>query len=140
MDSPFTIAMGVQLEEGSRWFDLHNNFDFVRFEHRCDERQVLLHWEKNDGDWVPADAPAKLRLRFIGVSNVAVRRRDADMPFSEDRCVAHVAFAPAKAYDFYDADFGDARCPDEHFSLRFMSGAGIKIWATKVELLTGMCE
>jgi hypothetical protein len=65
----------------------------------------------------------------LNVSNGAVRQRDDEMPFAEDNCLASITFLPESLNEDFDAIcFGD-RFPNEHMSLTFQSGAGIKIWA-----------
>lgn len=110
-------------------YDLHNNFDFIGYEYQSAQKEVWLRWRRGDGKWVPKDTPASLTLRFTGVSNFATRRRDDEMPFSEDTCLANMTFSPPEFADDFDAVFGGFRRPDEHLTLIFQSRAALKIWA-----------
>ena len=129
MRTSFTLDQEIAIVAGGSYFDLHNNFDFVGFEYCPTERCARLQWARGEGDWVSRDLPKSLTLRFHGVSNFAVRRRDHDLPFTEDSCVASIGFLPPEFSEDYAAICPDYRSDDEHLSIQFQSGLGVKLWA-----------
>jgi hypothetical protein len=132
MRSTFEIDQMIAIVAGGAYYDLHNCFDFVRFDYAPTRREVRLEWQRSHGAGIPQDAPERFVLRFEGVQDVAIQRRDRDMPFTEDSCVASVTFLPPDLEDRFDAICPEYRSADEHFSIEFQSGLGIKIWAESV--------
>jgi hypothetical protein len=94
MRSTFHLDDVIALVAGTAYFDLHNNFDFVGYEYRPTEKKARFDWVRSDGDWVPEGLPARLALLFEGVSNFAAKRRDDEMPFTEDDCLSSISFLP----------------------------------------------
>ena len=132
MRATFDLEMSITLVAGDKYLDLHNCFDFVGYEYRPTERFMQLRWNRGTGEWISAELPKGLTLTFLQVSNVAVRQRDDDMPFTEDNCLSSISFLPTALKDEFGAVCFGERFPDEHMSLKFQSGAGIKIWAERV--------
>lgn len=132
MRATFDLDGIIVIIADGKHLDLHNCFDFVGYEHRPTERFMRLRWNRGTDEWVSPALPKGLILTFLQVKNVAVRPRDDAMPFTEDNCVASISFLPAALNDEFGAVCFGERFPDEHLSLRFQSGAGIKIWAESV--------
>jgi hypothetical protein len=136
MRANFEIEQTIAIASGDSCFDLHNCFDFVGFQYLPSHREASFEWERTQAPRVPDGLPARLFLVFDGVSNFAVRRRDDEMPFTEDDCVESISFLPPEL----DADF-DSICPEyrsdsEHMRIGFQSGACVKIWADSVRQTT----
>lgn len=132
MRSTFELDDTITLVSGTAYFDLHNDFAFVGYEYRPMEGRAHFDWVRRNGDWVPAGLPARLSLIFEGVSNFAATRRDDEMPFTEDDCVANISFLPKELGGKYDAICPGHRSEEEHFGICFQSGSGVKIWAERV--------
>ena len=129
MRTTFQLDDSYALVAGESHFDLHNHFDFVGFEYRSSEKKARLEWQRGIEEWVPKTLPNRLALVFEGVTNLVVQRRDDYLPFSEDSCVASISFLPPALADRFDTPCPGHRSDDEHLSIQFQSGAGIKIWA-----------
>lgn len=132
MRSTFDLDGSIALLADAKYLDLHNCFDFVGYEYCPTERFMQLRWNRGTGEWISADLPQGLTLTFVQVSNVAVHQRDDEKPFTEDNCVSHITFLPPALNEEFGAVCPGERFPDEHMSLTFQSGAGIKIWAESV--------
>ena len=132
MKTTFQLDQITALVVGDAYYDLHNCFDFVGVEYRPTEKKARLEWQCGEGNWEAKNLPMKLILLFEGVTNYAAQRRDASMPFSEDSCVASITFLPPGLNDHFEAVCPAFRCDDEHLSIMFQSGSGIKIWAEQV--------
>ena len=133
MEATFALESTIALVAGDKYLDLHNCFDFVSYEYRPSEQIVRLQWNRGTGEWVSKELPTGVILTFFHVTNVAVHQRDDEMPFTEDSCLASISFLPSTMNDIFDAICIGERFPDEHLSMTFQSGAGIKIWAGKAE-------
>jgi hypothetical protein len=136
MHSSFSIDLDIAIVSGELYCDLHNCFDFVSLNHRPTEKRTELIWHRGTGDWISKALPAKLTLSFQGVTNILVHRRDDDMPFTEDDCISEIAFLPPELADTFDSICA-YRGDDEHISIGFQSGSGVKIWAESVTHETG---
>jgi hypothetical protein len=133
MDATLTLNSAIALVVGDKYLDLHNDFDFTSYAYRPSEQIMWLQWRRGTGEWVSKELPTEIILTFSQVTNVAVRCRDDQMPFTEDSCLASITFLPSTMNDIFDAICIGERFPDEHISLTYQSGAAIKIWAGKVE-------
>jgi hypothetical protein len=67
----------IGVNYGERYFDLHNNFDFVRYAKQQDD-EVLLLWRRAIGDWVPEWLPQTFTIAIAGVTYFDVRGRPSD--------------------------------------------------------------
>ena len=61
----------IGVEVGGIYLDLHNNFDFAGYSKSGSTVKIKL--TLTTGDWVPADIPAELMLRFEDVSYFEAR-------------------------------------------------------------------
>lgn len=132
MESTFQLDAGIILIVGGSRYDLHNCFYFVSFEYMPLSRKVRLDWKRSERVVIANDVPGRLSLLANGVTGVALRRRNPEMPFTEDRCIASISFLPRDLDDQFDAICPGFRSADEHLSIAFQSGAAIKIWAERV--------
>ena len=132
MQSTFQLDQSIAISADGMYCDLHNCYDFVGFEYRATEKKARFEWKRGDGDWIAAESPKRLFLSFDGVANFAVLKRDDEMPFTEDSCVASITFLPPELSDHFDAICPGERFENEHLSINFQSGSAIKIWAASV--------
>jgi len=132
MRSSFQLDQTIAIVVGSQYFDLHNCFDFVGYEYQVTEKKARLEWQRGAGDWVSKNLPSKLVLLFEGVTNLAAERRNDEMPFTEDCCLASITFLPPELADNFSAICPNHRSDDEHLSIKFQSGSGVKVWAESV--------
>ena len=119
----------VELLVGDIYLDLHNCFDFVSFQHDVRKRELTLIWRKGTGDWVDASLPGHLTICFYDVFHLAVRPRDAQMPFSEDDCLEDFGFYESGKTDkgpFFGVSEID---PNWLWSFAFQSRAEIVVGA-----------
>lgn len=140
MRSTFELDDTIALSVGAAYYDLHNDFDFVGYEYRPTERKARFDWMRSDGDWVAEGLPARISLAFDGVSNFAAKRRDDEMPFTEDDCVASISFLPKELAEEFEAICPGHRSEDEHMGICFQSGSSVKIWAESVRHEEGAAE
>ena len=132
MRSTFELDDTIAIVADTAYFDLHNNFDFIGYEYRPAERNARFDWVRSDVDWVPDGLPQGLSLLFEGVSNFAAKRRDDEMPFTEDECLSTISFLPQELAGDFEAVLPGFRSEGEHMSLSFQSGSCVKIWAESV--------
>ena len=94
MDATFTLKSTIALVVGDKYLDLHNDFHFTSYEYRPSEQIMWLQWRRGTGEWVSKELPTGIILTFSQVTNVAVRCRDDQMPFTEDSCLASINLLP----------------------------------------------
>jgi hypothetical protein len=130
MEEHFELASSIYLVAASHKLDLHNNYDFQGVEYSTHERSAALRWHRGDGDWVPADLPSFIELRYEGVERFEFHRRDPEMPFTEDDCLANAGYWTDE--DWADGVFDASPDPDSDWlrAFQFQSGAIILIRAS----------
>ncbi len=132
MKTTFEIDQTIALISGESYYDLHNCYDFVGFNHLKRERRVICQWTVTQGDWVSDSLPKGLSLTFNGVKRLKEKERDPKMPKTEDLCLSSISFSPPDFENNYDDICPEYRSDEEHMSLTFESGACLKIWADSV--------
>jgi hypothetical protein len=127
MQTNFQFRDSIYLVFDNFEFDLHNDYDFTRVEYSVLERTVELHWRRSSGDWVKPDIPRAITLRFDDVSRFEFKPRDANVPFTEDDCLATVGYL-ADA-DWCKGIFWTEGVPEVDWmhAFEFMSGAVIAL-------------
>jgi hypothetical protein len=98
MEMDFTVDNGIYLVQSLHELDLHNDFDFQRLEYSVTLRRLVLEWIRGTGDWIRAGTPASVRIEFRDVSEFRFTPRDAEMPFTEDDCVASIGYWTDEAW------------------------------------------
>ncbi|NLT69279.1 MAG: hypothetical protein GXX91_01130 [Verrucomicrobiaceae bacterium] len=88
MKEHFTFGSDIRLVADGHELDLHNNYDFQGVDYSVRDRSVILRWQRGGGDWVPKEIPSEVELRYDGVERFEFHRRDPEMPFTEDDCLA----------------------------------------------------
>lgn len=63
----FHFVSGHALVWDGRTIDLHNNFDFDRFDYSATDGTISLSWRRCEGDWVADDDPASVQVIFASV-------------------------------------------------------------------------
>jgi hypothetical protein len=123
----FTFDSSVEIGFGGRhrYLDLHNCFDWQGVTYLSEERRIQLSWTRSIADWVQPDLPSKLVLEFRGVSGFAARPRDAELPYTEDSCMASITFTPPEYSSDFESQFGGYRSDSEHITFSFQSGFGL---------------
>ena len=114
----------IGVDYGERYFDLHNNFDFVRYVREGDALQ--LHWRKTKGAWVPDALPRDFRLAIGGVCYFEVRGDLSD-------CLDELGFFDNDTLGKVDYN-GTAWAADGHevLVLRFVGGGEIAVQGRSV--------
>src|SRR5215203_5122351 len=132
----FEITQTIELNINERCFDLHNNFDFVNFEYKVEERVLLLRFKKSSGDWVRKDESDFLVLEHKNVNYLNIIPRDSEVPFSEDKCLCFVAYFHSSCRDINDSH-GNEKVPNEGDDIiySFESNQVIRINCDSIELI-----
>ena len=100
MEEHFTFGSDIYRVADGDELDLHNNYDFQGVDYSIRDRSVTLRWHRGEGDWVPKQSPAEVELKYDGVERFEFHRRDPEMPFTEDDCLANSGY-------WTDEDWGD---------------------------------
>jgi hypothetical protein len=130
----FSIANDfIALEHNGSYLDLHNNFDFIDFEHIEDRSLVILRWHRNSGDWIPNGLPSNLRLLFSEVYLLKCSNRKNNRPTTDDTCLSSIGFIWNDMIENMEG-FSDTNTKEgcEHLIMCFESGFALKIGAKDV--------
>ena len=131
MNTSFAIEQNISIIAGSYRCDLHNDFDFFALEYLPMEKRLFLDWRICPLSSPPKESPSRLRLMFESMERLSVQARGKNADYADDKCVNSISFsAPGLEKDF-DAISDVYRSDEEHLSISFMSGFGIKIWAAR---------
>jgi len=118
-----------------RALDIHNNFDFRKFEFAIVDDEITLSWLKTEGDWVAENEVNGFDLVFHGIQLFKVEGK-LDGPNTESLNLSHFGYLHPDDFDVMDG------CLDEHESelnypmiFVFSSGLSLKLYAKKVSFI-----
>ena len=60
----------------SKYFDLHNNFEFRDFFYGFTKRYFEVVWERRSENWVSKDDPKRLKMKFNNVQILRIKEID----------------------------------------------------------------
>ncbi|MCL5061877.1 MAG: hypothetical protein M0Z70_11465 [Nitrospiraceae bacterium] len=107
----------IELSYGAKEWDLHNIGEFQGFSYNNKEKIVIMDWKYFDEEGNPLKK--LFRLEFGHVKAFEVKRRDPEMPYSEDDCLSEIIFNDV----------------EDSFVVRFMGGQEIKIYCGELKCL-----
>ncbi|MBF7074496.1 hypothetical protein ISG33_13905 [Glaciecola sp. MH2013] len=134
----FSIANDfIALEHNGSYLDLHNNFDFIDFEHIEDRSRVILRWQRTKDAWIANDVPFNLRLLFSEVYLFKCTNRENALSTTDDTCLSSIGFIWNDMIENMEG-FSNATPKEgcEHLTMCLESGFAIKIGAKKVRCET----
>ena len=134
MKTNFEIDGTISVVSEESYFDLHNDYDFIDFEHTEENKIAVFHWTRAEGSWVDESLPMNLKMTFSGVKRTKEKERDPEIPHTEDTCLSSISFLPTIFEDSYEDLCPGYRSDEEHLSISLMSKAGFKVWAESAEL------
>lgn len=131
----FDIIDNHALTIAGRHIDLHNNFDFVRFDYNVADREIKLHWKKSSGDWVDNNEFSSLVLTHKAVTYLKVIDQDENSTYEDDCCLDEVTFFPSTAREINDSIVPQSKPNDGDDILYFFeNGQRIRIHCKQIEL------
>lgn len=98
----FDIINNHAIAVDGRQIDLHNNFDFVRFDYDIVDREIKLHWRKAIGDWVDKNEFSSLVLMHKGVTFLRINEQEEKSTPEDDCCLGEITFFPSTAREIND--------------------------------------
>ena len=107
----------IELSSNGKDWDLHNVGEFLGFSYKSKERILFLEWKYFDEDGKPLNQLCI--LEFWDVLSFEVKKRDPEMPYSEDDCLSDITFNEA----------------DDSFIVKFMGGQEIKIFCNEIKFI-----
>lgn len=95
----------IAIETEGKYFDLHNNFEFVGFNYLFDKRYFEINWAKCKGEWVQDLEPDQLTMKFENVSILRIKEidqtEDALINFkSDDLSLSFIGFTSKEDNEF----------------------------------------
>ena len=100
----FKIETNSALTHEGKHIDIHNNFDFIGYDHNIADRQLKLFWTKSSGDWVSEDELPKLTLIHFNVSYLSIKYDNKKYEFpNDDKCLGEISFFPSSKREINNA-------------------------------------
>lgn len=133
----FKIQESYGIEYEGEFLDLHSNYDFVKYSYNVSCQSAELEWVKNAGEWATKEQFKKLILKFNSVSFFAVKARDEQQPYSEDKCLSHIGYLHPDDTEIMNGFLPEKMARDGyHLVLGFESDLFIKLLCADAELFT----
>lgn len=97
MITNFEIEENIGIRNGNTFFDLHNNYSFIKFDFREGEKEVILYWDKSDGKWAEQEVYNHLKINHTEITYFEYGFLDNEnTSFEEDRKVlSTITFFPS---------------------------------------------
>lgn len=58
----FSVIENYAIKIDDQFFDLHNNYDFVRMEQVTETDEIVILFRKSDGEWAAGEKVEEIRL------------------------------------------------------------------------------
>ena len=130
---------GVQTDDG-RYFDLHNNFNFVSFNYLFSKRYFEISWNRSQGDWIWETDPKQLRIEFTNVTILRIKELDQNedvlMKYqSDDLTLSIIGFTSKDDYEFHGY-LADVNSKNENYpmAIQTQNGQGFIIYSESAVL------
>ncbi len=119
----FKWQKGIYIKINDLELDMHNCYDFNSVTYDVAKREIILMWNRHDGDWVNKSDPEEVKITVTGVEKFQINPRDAEIPFTEDNCLSSFGYITDE--DWVNGQFWTDSSPEPHWdwSLEFQSGA-----------------
>jgi len=131
----FDIIDNYALNFQGLHIDLHNNFDFVGFDYKVDQREVKLTWNKTNGEWVDKNELSQIILTHTGVDYLKIIEQDENSILQDDNTLGEISFFPSTAREINDSIIPQQK-PNELDDIlySFENGQVIRIHCDRIKL------
>ena len=99
----FSIIDNYAIKIDDQFFDLHNNYNFVRMEQLRETDQIVILFRKSDGEWAVNETVQEIRLTHRGVSYLNVQEKEAEASKEDEACLSEITFFPKEERDMNDS-------------------------------------
>lgn len=96
MTTNFKIEDWIAITISDKYFDLHNNFDFIKYEYHSESREFTLYFQKNTGIWAKDEKFELLKLNHKKVTNYKLATVKNDMSGEDSAILSTITFIPNK--------------------------------------------
>jgi hypothetical protein len=133
----FKIITSTEISYHDRHLDLHNNFEFNRFDYDILERKLSIYLIKSKGDWVKEDELENIAFIHRNVSFLNTNFNNPPEFQSDDSCLDFISYFPEESRDTNDG-FLDKALPDEKDDIiySFVNELFIRTKCEEIELIT----
>jgi hypothetical protein len=131
----FDIIDNYALNFQGLHIDLHNNFDFVGFDYKVEQRELKLTWNKTNGEWVDIHELSQIILTHTGVDYLKIIEQDEKSILQDDNTLGEISFFPSTSREINDSIIPQEK-PNEFDDIiySFENGQVIRIHCDRVEL------
>lgn len=129
----------IETDDG-RYFDLHNNFDFVSFNYLFNKRHFEISWSRSQGDWISKTDPKQLKIEFTNVTILRIKELDQvedvlNKYQSDDLTLSIIGFTSKEDYEF-QGYLAEVNSKDENYpiAIQTQNGQGFIIYSESAVL------
>ena len=126
--------------DGGRYFDLHNNFNFVSFNYQFSKRYFEINWNRSQGDWVSKTDPKQLKIEFTNVTILRIKELDQDedvlMKYQSDDLTLSIIGFTSKDDTEFQGYLANVNSQDENYpiAIQTQNGQGFIIYSESAVL------
>lgn len=138
MITNFEIILFREVLYNGQEIDIHNNFDFVGYEYKIANRELILKWIKSERVLFKEDEFSKLRLIHSNVSFLSISYDSKNYEFpDDDNCLSEVTFFPSTERETNN-EFVDQNKPNDNDDIiyTFQSEHFIRVGCESILLIT----
>ncbi len=135
MITNFSIIDNYAIKIDDQFFDLHNNYDFVRMEQVTEAHEIVILFRKSLGKWAAGETVKEIQLTHRGVSYLNVLEKEAEASKEDEACLSEITFFPKEDRDTNDSLLIQTtpNATDDILYF-FQSGQRIRIGCESIEL------
>ena len=97
MKTNFELSDNIALTYDTQYFDLHNNFDFMKLEQNEINKSIKLYWKKNFGYWNKENNTEMIILEHTLVSHFEIFNSQNNQ--GDENCLSEITFFPSTERD-----------------------------------------
>lgn len=130
----FDILENYALVFKGRHLDLHNCFNFERFEYNVKNHKLTLFWIKSQGDWVNRDELNSIVISHNNVDYLEVSNPEENPNNQEDYCLSEITYFSSKDREINDCFMTHVQPKeDDDILYCFQSGLYIRVHCEQIE-------
>ncbi len=96
MKTNFYIEDYIAVRNTKNYFDLHNNFDFIKFEYDIKQQELILYFEKSKEDWAKNEQFDFLILSHKNVNFYKLVIVDKETSSEDRNTLSNITFVPSE--------------------------------------------
>jgi hypothetical protein len=130
MKTNFAITDNYGINFESSLIDLHNNFDFVQYNYKVNEAELILSFRKAIGNWISENEFEQLLLVHRGVSEFLIENENKHYSDS----IVDLTFYPTNEKEISNLMLQENATDGDDIIYNFESGQTFRVNCDEIEL------